>query len=252
MGVSGGIVQKSYPTFRLNEFACLTDAEIEAIRALGGPPVDLPKNAVIRAEGATDRSIYLLAEGWVLSSLLLRNGERQILKLHLPGDVLGSTSMAVERAIDGLSALTRVTVRKVPLEALGALMVQSQRVMAFMLLSCQKERVALMDRLAWVGRASAIARLACFLLDLNDRLALVDQAGDDRFEMRITQEQIGDMLGLTAVHVNRMLRELERRGLIERIGSIMRLPDLAGLRAIAAIPARRMADNANWLVRPAA
>lgn len=244
-------MQKSYPSFRLREFACLSDGEIEAIRALGGPPIDVAKNTAIRSEGSTDRSIYLLTDGWALSSLLLRNGERQILKLHLPGDILGSTSMAVDRAIDGLTALTPVTVRKVPLEALGALMAKSPRMMAFMLLSCQKERIALMDRLAWVGRATAIARLACFLLDLNERLTLIGQARDDRFEMRITQEQVGDMLGLTAVHVNRMLRELERRGLIERSGSNMRLPDMPGLRNIAAVPSRRMAADANWLIEAA-
>jgi CRP-like cAMP-binding protein len=202
---------------------------------------------VIRSEGTTDRSIYLLVDGWVLSSLLLRNGERQILKLHLPGDMLGSTSMAVERAVDTLTALTPVTVRKVPLDVLGEAVAHSPRLMAFMMLSSQKERIALMDRLATVGRSTAIARLASFLLDLNERLQRVGQARDGRFELRITQEQLGDMLGLTAVHVNRMVREMERRGLIERSGTTLRLADPAGLNGIAPVPARRMAADVDWL-----
>jgi CRP/FNR family transcriptional regulator len=240
-------VQKTYPKHRLSEFGCLTDEHIERLRALGGSPVELPRHAVIRSERSDDRSIYLLVEGWVLSSLLLRNGDRQILKLHLPGDVLGSTSMSVEHAVDTLTALTPVAVCKVPLAALGELMSAEPRVMAFMLLSCQKERIALMDRLAWVGRSSAIARLASFLLDINERLERVGQARDGRFELRITQEQLGDMLGLTAVHVNRMTRELERRGLVERRGSMVHLSDPAGLHGVAALPPRRMAADAAWL-----
>lgn len=247
LAVRGGAVQKPYPNYRLSEFACLAEEQAEQLRQLGGPAIDLPRHAAIRSEGSTDRSVYLLVDGWVLSSLLLRNGDRQILKLHLPGDMLGSTSMSVERAVDTLTALTPVTVRKVPLEALGELMARSQRVMAFMLLSCQKERIALMDRLAAVGRSTAIARLASFLLDLNERLTMVGQARDGRFELRMTQEQLGDMLGLTAVHVNRMMRELERRGLVQRAGSTVILPDLQGLRGVAALPPRRMAPDAAWM-----
>lgn len=237
----------TYPDFRLNEFACLTADEIQRLRNIAGPAIEVPRNGVIRSETTVERAMYLLVDGWVLSSMLLRNGERQILKLHLPGDWLGSTSMAVERAVDSLTALTPVTVRKVSLDALGEVLADSHRLMAFTLLSAQKERVALMDRLATIGRSTAIARLASFLLDLYERLQLVGQARDDRFELRITQEQLGDMLGLTAVHVNRMVREMERRGLIERSGTSIRLADIAGLNSIAALPPRRIAGDAGWL-----
>lgn len=238
---------KSYPDHRLVDFDCLTADDVERMRNLGGAPVEVPRNAVIRSESSAERSMYLLIDGWVLSSMLLRNGERQILKLHLPGDWLGTTSMATDRAVDTLTALTPVTVRKVSLEALGEVLAESPRLMAFSLLSAQKERVTLMDRLATVGRSTAIARLASFLIDLNERLQQVGQAREGRFELRITQEQLGDMLGLTAVHVNRMVRELERRGLIGRSGMMLRLADLAGLNSIAALPPRRMAADAGWL-----
>ncbi|ODP39781.1 Crp/Fnr family transcriptional regulator [Sphingomonas turrisvirgatae] len=240
-------MQKNYPDHRLSDFACLADDDFQRMRSLGSGPIELPRNAVLRAESSTDRSMYLLVDGWVLSSMLLRNGERQILKLHLPGDWLGTSSMAVERAVDTLTALTPVTVRKVPLETLGQLMASSPRLMAFTMLTSQKERIALMDRLATVGRSTAIARLASFLLDLNLRLERVGQAQEGRFELRITQEQLGDMLGLTAVHVNRMVREMERRGLIERNGMTVRLADMAGLNAIAALPPRKTAADTAWI-----
>ena len=95
-------------------------------------------------------------------------------------------------------------------------MEEQPRVATLMFLLSQAERSALTDRLASLGRTSAKARLAAFLLDMADRLRLMDDAVIDRFDLRLTQEEIGDATGLTSVHVNRMFRELEREGLIGR------------------------------------
>jgi CRP/FNR family transcriptional regulator, anaerobic regulatory protein len=240
-------VHEPFPTHRLKEFSCLTADDVSRISRIAGPAVEHPRHAVIRAEGARDSSVYLLVDGWVLSSFVLRSGERQILKLHLPGDMLGSTSMCVDAAVDSLTALTPVTVRRLPLEALGALMVGSPRIATALLLSAQKERIALMDRLAAVARSPALSRIAMFLLDLNDRLALIGQSRENSFRLRITQEQLGDLLGLTFVHVNRMMRQLDRDGLIVRQASNVHLPDLDRLRAVATVPVRRMSAQPAWL-----
>jgi CRP-like cAMP-binding protein len=76
--------------------------------------------------------------------------------------------------------------------------------------------VALTDRLASLGRTSAKARVASFLLDMVNRLRLMDDDIADSFNLRMTQEEIGDAVGLTSVHVNRMIRQLEEERLIAR------------------------------------
>lgn len=178
--------------------------------------------------------------------MLLADGERQILKLHLPGDMLGSTSMCVEDAIDTLMALTPVTVRKVPLAPLGQLIVTNPRIAMFLLLSAQKERVALMDLLASNSRTSPIARLAFLLLNLHQRLSIVGQAGSDELEIAINQEQLGDIVGLTPVHVNRVLRQMTNDGLIERHRRQIRIIDFERLRELSKIPLRDMSIASSW------
>ncbi|WP_081668630.1 Crp/Fnr family transcriptional regulator [Sphingomonas phyllosphaerae] len=218
------------------------------MQALGEPPAAFPRHAVLRREGEPPRYIYLLLSGWVGSSVLLPGGERQIVKFHLPGDMLGTPSMCLAQAADTLTALTPVTISRVPLAAFGALFASSPRFAAAMFLSVQRERVALMDRLAAVGRTPAIARVAALLLDVEERLRAMGAASDDGFDMPLTQEQIGDHLGLTAVHVNRVFRQMAETGLVSRDRHRIKLLDAARLRSMSARQQRVMTRDAAWLL----
>lgn len=93
----------------------------------------------------------------------------------------------------------------------------------------QMERVALTDRLAELGRTSAKSRVASVLLEVRDRLRRLDPEVGASFVPGLTQEEIGDVTGLTAVHVNRMLRQLEDEGLIVRESGRVTLLDEARL-----------------------
>jgi len=93
----------------------------------------------------------------------------------------------------------------------------------------QIERVAATDRIAGLGRTSARARVATLLLDLRNRMRRADMDIDAIFPLRLTQEEIGDATGLTAVHVNRMLRQLEEDGMIARESGRVVIRDEAAL-----------------------
>ncbi|MEH3122408.1 MAG: Crp/Fnr family transcriptional regulator [Sphingomonas phyllosphaerae] len=236
------------PLHRFGEFLPLSEAEIERVQALGEPPVALARHAVLRREGEPPRYIYLLLSGWVGASVLLPGGERQIVKFHLPGDMLGTPSMCLAQAADTLTALTPVTVSRVSLQAFGALFASSPRFAAAMFLSVQRERVALMDRLAAIGRTPAIARVAALLLDVQERLRPLGMAGDEGFDMPLTQEQIGDHLGLTAVHVNRVFRQMADTGLVARDRQRIVLLDPARLRSMSARQQRTTTPDAGWIL----
>ncbi|MEH3103219.1 MAG: Crp/Fnr family transcriptional regulator [Sphingomonas phyllosphaerae] len=218
------------------------------MRSLGEAPVSLPRHAVLRREGEAPRYVYILVNGWVGASVLLPGGERQIVKFHLPGDMLGTPSMCLEQAADTLTALTAVTIRRVPLAAFGALFTSSPRFAAAMFLSVQRERVALMDRLAAIGRTPAIARVAALLLDVEERLRALGVASEDGFDMPLTQEQIGDHLGLTAVHVNRVFRQMAENKLVSRDRHRVVLIDAPRLRAMSARQQRVMTSDVAWLL----
>jgi len=115
------------------------------------------------------------------------------------------------------------------------------------LLSVQQERIVLMDRLAAIGSVGSEASVASFLLDIKERLEPIGLVQDNSFDLMVTQEQIGDVLGLTSVHVNRVLSSLTSRGLIERNGRRYRLPNADLLSATAARPERQPFPDQDWL-----
>ena len=242
----------AFSTARLAEFRSPSPAELEIFASLAGPVQQIARTRTIRREGDSPQSVYMLLEGWVLSSMTLADGGRQIAKVHLPGDILGAPSIALDRAAETLTALTPVKLRSISLPGFGSLFTCAPHMAALMFLSAQQERVMLMDRLCSIGRTSAECRLADFLVHLHSRLNVVQPGIGARFEHPLTQEQIGDVIGLTAVHVNRVFRTLEDKGLIVRDGHMIELLDIPALRKLSGVPPRTLAKDLSWLPKPLA
>ncbi|MFS2109622.1 Crp/Fnr family transcriptional regulator [Sphingomonas sp. Sphisp140] len=212
---------------------------------LRGPVQDLSRHARIRRSGDKVQGVFVLLRGWAFSSVELPNGQRQILKVHLPGDILGAPSIVLPRAMETLSAATPVTVAPVPLSAFGVLQAEAPRLMASLFLSSQQERVMLSDRLAAVGRTPAAQRFAALLLQLHDRLA-GPATGTVSLHVPLTQEDFADLLGITSVHVNRILRQLLSAGLIVRRQYDYTF-DPERLREFSGMPRREWIRNPAWL-----
>jgi CRP-like cAMP-binding protein len=185
--------------------------------------------------------------GWISSSILLRSGNRLVQKIHLPGDILGTPSMVLPRAADTLTAITESVTAFVPYDRLGRLYRDLPRLAALFTMAVQLERLALMDALAVTGKASAREQLARLLIDLHARLTPIGAVEDEGFVLPLTQEIIGDLLGLTAVHVNRTIRALETEGLVARSGQRVRLLDLAALRRLSPLSQRQPQFEPTWL-----
>ena len=236
-----------YPLHRYRALADLTADEEEALLTLGDAKLTFSPRETIRSQGNAVSGFYLHLRGWVASSIMLPDGARLIQKVHLPGDMLGTPSMVLARAADTLTAITEASVTFVPFERLGAIYARLPRLAALFTIAVQAERLALMDTLAVTGRASAVQQLARLLLDLHARLTPLGLVEDDGFELPLSQEVIGDLTGLTAVHVNRKLREMREAGLIGREGTRVRILDLARLRALSPVAPRQLQVQPAWL-----
>lgn len=236
-----------YPLHRYRALADLTADEEEALLTLGDAELIFSPRETIRSEGNAVSGFYLHLRGWVASSIMLPDGARLIQKVHLPGDMLGTPSMVLADAADTLTAITEATVAFVPFERLGAIYARLPRLAALFTIAVQAERLALMDTLAVTGRASAVQQIARLLLDLHARLTPLGLVEDDGFDLPLSQEIIGDLAGLTAVHVNRKLREMRESGLIGRDGTRVRILDLARLRAQSLVAPRRLRAQPAWL-----
>lgn len=237
---------------RLRRHLALTEAEVAAVTRLEEHPRHYARGAVIRREHDPARDIFVLHHGWAYSQMLLHDGARQILRVELPGDMLGGSGIAFARSSEAVVALTDAVVCAFDKVALRRLHEAHPRLAGLLHLMAHADRVAMADRLASLGRTPARARVAALLVDTMVRLRASDPAAASsaRFALPMTQEEIGDATGLTAVHVNRMLRSLNEEGLIRRSNGQIRVHDEARLRSLAGYVDRYAALDTSWLPPP--
>ncbi len=235
---------------RFGRYLPLLDNERRALSALGETERSVPRGTVLRREQSPARELFVVRRGWLFSSMLLPEGNRQILGLHLRGDFAGDTSLPWVNAPFSLTAATDVTVRVVDKTALRGLFEHHPRLGMLMFALAQAERVALADRLASVGRTAARARVAALIVDAFCRLRIIGEPVADGFVLPLTQEEIGDATGLTSVHVNRMMRQLAEDHLIARVGGRIRVLDEARLAALGHHIDRMTEIDTSWLCAP--
>ncbi|WP_404712104.1 Crp/Fnr family transcriptional regulator [Sphingomonas sp. MMS24-J13] len=205
------------------------------------------KGTIIRAERASSGEMFVVRRGWLFCSMLLEDGRRQIIRFHLRGDLLGGDSLAFAEAPDAIVALTDCEVQLIDKARLGRLFAEQPRLAALLFAMLQVDRVLLTDRLTSLGRSSAKGRVAALLLWIANRAKMADPAAGDRIPVPMTQEEIGDATGLTAVHVNRTMRALVEQGLIARSSGAIRILDTARLSRVANHVPRKERLEPNWL-----
>lgn len=163
---------------------------------------------MLRLQGDPEPDIFLLRDGWLACSLVHDSGKRQITKIHLPGDLVGVPSFASDVAAETIHALSPAAVGVIDPPAIGDVFRNHPRMAAFLFLSAQEERVLLMERLAAIGQTSALVRIAGLILNLHDRMRLIEPNSVDTFLAPLSQEEVGDATGLTSVSVNVALKTL--------------------------------------------
>ncbi|QNQ09395.1 Crp/Fnr family transcriptional regulator [Sphingomonas alpina] len=194
----------------------LTPAEHRALERLEERERPLRRGGALIRENDRTTEMFVLRRGTMMSSVLLDDGSRQILRFLFPGDMLAVSSLVYRESPETITALTDCVVCPFERSAMASLIRDHPRLAALIMVYNQIERAALTDRLAALGRTSAKARVAAILIEMRNRLRMMDKEIGASFTLGLTQEEIGDATGLTAVHVNRMLRQLEEDGLIAR------------------------------------
>jgi len=193
---------------RLNssEEACLSD--------LQGHPVHFKRGTALAYEGQTAHRAFILHSGWACCYKDLREGGRQIISFPLPGDFLGLGNILLRSSDHSVAALTDVTVSSFSLPSMTRLFERFPRVAAAILWAESRNAAMLIEHLVGVGRRSAIERVAHCLLELRERLLFVGLASETEFECPLTQYDLADALGLSPIHVNRVLRQLRQQDLL--------------------------------------
>lgn len=179
-----------------------------------------PAEAVISRQGEGAARTFLIETGWGLVHRDLPNGSRQVVEIPISGDLVGQFTNLAARHED-FSALTDIKVWEGPANAFVGALQLSSPVAALFSVTLARQRSLLGERIADLGQRGAAVRATHFLLELGVRLERIGAGARNRFECPLTQAVMADTLGLTAIHLNRILRETREAGLFQfRRGSV--------------------------------
>jgi CRP-like cAMP-binding protein len=220
-------------TGKLARLVPLSPEEIGALAVLQSAIQAVPRNREIISAGRKYDGVFVLIDGAAIRYRVLRDARRQVLNIALPGDFIGFPASFFETALYSITALTDATVSWVPFAGLFGLFQTQPRLAATLFCSFSCEAAMYTERLTDIGRRSALERVAHFLLELLTRLQAIGLADERSYRMPLTQELIGDALGLSVPHVNRTLRQLREDALVSIDGQIVVIRDIEALAALA-------------------
>lgn len=201
---------------RLETRGPLGDGDRQAIRALPFTYKTLEPAAYIVREGEPPAVCALLLNGFAYRHKVTGDGRRQIISVHMPGEFLDLQNSFLEVADHNVQTLTRCEIAAAPVPDLRELATNHPMVSRAMWIDTLIDAAIFREWVVNVGRRASISRIAHLLCEFALRLEAAGLARDRRYDMPMTQEQIADCTGLTPVHVNRVLKELGRLGLIDR------------------------------------
>lgn len=183
----------------------------------------------IMKDGEKPEHVHVMIEGWAARYKILPDGARQITAFLVPGDFCDLNMTILDEMDHSIEAITHAKVAYVPHEEVKALSRRPKLVRALWWATLVDEAVLR----AWivnVGRRSAYQAIAHLFCELHIRLSNVGLAAARQFDLPVTQEAIADALGLTPVHVNRMLQRLRSNGLIQLRQGTLTILDVSRLR----------------------
>ena len=199
---------------RLERIGQLSDEERYAVQQLSAKVQTLRPRQDIVLEGEKPEHSCLLVEGWAFRYKLLGGGRRQILSFHVPGDVPDLHSLHIDTMDHGLAALTEATIAFIPHESLFEVTKRFPGLAGILWRETLIDAAIFRQWITGMGQRDALGRMAHLLCELYCKLEAIGLASEQRCNLPITQIELGDALGLSSVHTNRVLQKLRAQGLV--------------------------------------
>ncbi|KRR14676.1 Crp/Fnr family transcriptional regulator [Bradyrhizobium jicamae] len=228
---------------RLNTVSGLEDADIAALHELPIAIRHWEAGRAIVSDGERPTDSCLVIEGFCVRSKLIASGQRQILSIHIPGEIPDLQSLHLHRMDHDLISLTACTLGFISHASLRALTRAKPNLAEMLWRDTLIDAAMFREWIVNVGQRPATGRLAHIVLELRKRLEVTGRPAGDNFEMPLTQEQIGEALGITPVHANRVIKQLREERIVDISRGRVTVLDEAKLGELAQFDDRYLHQN---------
>jgi CRP-like cAMP-binding protein len=220
----------------------LSESEVNLLAALERDARKFDSGDRLAFAGEYSDRFYTLKSGWACAIKTMADGQRQILDIFLPGQIIGLREIGLSHSLTEFRALTPIEACPFPKQRLTEIFEKSPRLTDLFFLIMAREQAMLIERIVNIGRRNAAERLAHFIVEMKVRL----HQRACEFHLPMNQAIIGDTLGISSVHVSRTFKHLRDLGLIDNKNGQIEINDLDGLIDLSGFDRTYLDTYPNW------
>ncbi len=220
----------------------LTDTEVNLLMTLENNERGFRVGEELLRTGKYSNYFYTLKSGLACAIKTLADGQRQVLDIFIPGQIIGLQEIGLKNSFTEFRALTNIKAHSFPKQSLTNIFEKSPKLTKVFFSIMAREQAMLIERIVNIGRRNAPERLAHFIVEMKMRLSSC--ACD--FHLPINQSLIGDALGISSVHVSRTLKYLRDSGLIDNQQGYIVIKDLDGLINLSSFDSAYLNISSQW------
>lgn len=199
---------------KLSRFLPLAEVEVDALVELTATRRRLRAHVDLVTEGETPRPAFALMEGMACRYRIMVDGRRQILAFIVPGDVCDLHATLLRKVDHSICTIAPTTIAPIARDGLLEVIARFPRINVALWCSALQDEAIQREHVVALGRRNARGRVAYLLCELVWRQMANGLRDDHVIRLPMTQTEIADMLGLTPVHVNRVLQDFRKERLI--------------------------------------
>lgn len=218
---------------KIRERYRFTEEEERQLRAAMVETAKFKAGEIIVPEDQEVSFSSLLVDGFACRTKYLKDGERQIMEIDVPGDFVDLHSYPLERLDHSVTALTPCTIAKLPHKKITELIRSNPRLARILWFATMIDASIHREWLISIANRSALERLAHLFCEIYHRLRVVELTDGLSYRFPLTQSELGEALGLTAVHISRTLKQLREMKLVTFHHRVVNIMDLERLKEVA-------------------
>lgn len=200
---------------KLRGFAELAQTDVDALAAATAHPRAMPPRKDLIREGDRPGPVLVMLEGWAFRYKVLPNGSRQIMAFLMPGDACDLHIGLLDQMDHSIQTVTHASVAMISRAKMDEIMTTHPAVAQAMYVAQLVDEGTLRAWIVSMGRRSSAERVAHLLLELYIRAANIGLAAANAMTLPLTQTVLADSLGMTPVHLNRVLQVLRQSGAVQ-------------------------------------